>query len=164
MVRASDLHNRYNQTPPAITEWTFSPKRLRAVDIAERDHHCRKKKKRAGFRQHLTFKWWRKTDALKASLPMCKARNPAITFWVSSRPFDSSPNHWGAFADELHSQKTKINQRQRTCDGSKHQVSTSPTWPWICESRWRWCCQLKWSCFSLGRLPAAWSQRPTGRH
>lgn len=106
----------------------------------------------------------KKTDALKASLPMCKARNPAITFWVSSRPFDSSPNHWGAFADELHSQKTKINQRQKTCDGSKHQVSISPTWPWICESRWRWCCQLKWSCFSLDRFPAAWSQRPTGRH
>lgn len=32
-----------------------------------------------------------------------------MTFWVSRRPFDSSPNQWGAFSDELHSHVQKEN-------------------------------------------------------
>lgn len=58
------LHNRYSQTPPGVTEWTFSPYRLRAVDIAERDHHCRKKQQDLRNIQHLI------DDDLKASLPV----------------------------------------------------------------------------------------------
>lgn len=33
------LHHGYSKTPPRIAEGTLSPQRLRAVDVAEGDHH-----------------------------------------------------------------------------------------------------------------------------
>lgn len=33
------LHHRYSETPPGVAKGTLSPQGLRAVDVAEGDHH-----------------------------------------------------------------------------------------------------------------------------
>lgn len=113
------LHHRYSETPPGIAEGALSPQRLRAVHVAERDHHWQREKDK---QKNLFWIMIQRPDECEHSscclcvsdvLPVCKARNPAMTFWVSSRPFDSSLNQIGAPSAELQLHRNTL-ERQET--------------------------------------------------
>lgn len=96
--------------------------------------------------------------------PVCSTRKPAMSFWVSSRPLDRSPNHSRGCCDELQTH-THTGQRSDMSDISCLVPIRLLLHTWL----WIWSCML-WSCYSgwgwcqQGTQSAGWSRTPTGTH
>lgn len=87
------LHHRHCETPPCVTERVPPPQGLWTVHIAHRDDHWKRGREKCFFTQIKLNIQMRQCILLKS--PVCKARKPAMIFWIKSSPLDNSPNHCG---------------------------------------------------------------------